>query len=310
MTHPLLIPIIAGGLAGLLFLLAVSGMSGTGGFFLVHVPLLPLFLVGWYAGFRLATLSAAVAAVVIFLLGAPKASLIWLGFSAIPALIFIWRALLWRLDSHGEKEWYPLLAIVNDLTLYAGSILLLVALMFSGQEGGLQGVMLRELAQIFETADPRYGTMMKDIFTQWTFLILAFNAWVWVLMLYLMALLAHFILEGNQRTIRPHLMLAYCTPPLWLLMALAGSAVLSLLPGSTAGFIGKTLFTLLLLPYFLAGIALLNTTSQAWPGRTVWLAIIYIFTALSLWPVLFFAAWGVLKQCLNLSKSSSSDTTP
>jgi hypothetical protein len=117
---------------------------------------------------------------------------------------------------------------------------------------------------------------MKWLTGDGSFLLFASTGWSWVLMLYALAALAHGLLESRGLVLRPGLALEPHSLPLWLLGLLSINGGVALLGHGMDRFIAETVFLLLLLPYFLAGLALVHRFSLRWHNRRLWLTLFYI----------------------------------
>jgi uncharacterized membrane protein HdeD (DUF308 family) len=77
---------------------------------------------------------------------------------------------------------------------------------------------------------------------------------------------------------------------------LVASALLVIFTDGQAEFIGKSLFVMLLLPYFLSGIAQMHARARQSPAGNWWLALAYGLLILAIWPAIVFILLGVIRQ--------------
>lgn len=297
-----LISIAAGLGAAALFILPF--VIGAGLLFL-FLPLLPLFMIGFGMGTKLFLLAAIAATLTVMTLASSGAGVFFLIFLMVPALLLIRQSLLWRTNptppvagSAPEREWYPLGFAVTELVLYIAGVFLLAALYYALRTGGgLEAVFAESLAESFREMEPEYRHVMEQLVARRIYAVFASGAWIWVLVICTMAYLAHRILREWRRNIRPSFSLLPFDLPFWLLGLLTLAGVASLVGSPQSLFIGKTLLLLLLLPFFLHGMALLHEVSRPWPARALILLMVYFLLLAQLWPALLIACAGVIQQC-------------
>jgi len=284
----------AGILSGLLFLLA-SSEALQSSLFLIYTPLIPLFLIGFQYGPRISGFSGMVALLPILLTGYFQLLILYFLFTLLPAQIFINLALRRKVTESGD-EWYPLTRIVMWLSLYACVMFLLVALHFSGAEGGLEGATQSLLQEAFKQMDPQYSELLDQFSPSWNFMLYVMAGSLWICMVYGMAMLANLILSGKRLSLRDKFNMHPSAFPLWFLLVLVGNAFLAILASGALAFTAKVLLVLLLLPYMAAGFGLMHASSREWKFRSLWLTMAYMAILLLIWPLIILALVAVLDQ--------------
>jgi hypothetical protein len=294
LSKPIVLTIAAGLAAGIIF--SVAAYSSAGGLLLIYLPSFPLLLIGFALGAkRIFTASLAAFATVALFTDTSNAAF-FAAFTIFPALYFVHKALLWR-GEETHREWYPMLAMLAELTTIAALFFLIFSVMAtSGGHNGLQAVLAHELASdMSNNASPEFQSAMKWLTGEGSFLLFAMTGWSWVLMIYAFAAFAHSLLEPNGLALRPSLAIEPILP-LWLLGLLVLNGALALLGHGTNRFIAETVFLLLLLPYFLAGLARMHRFSLRWHNRRLWLVLFYIILLFQAWIIVLVALSGLLGQ--------------
>jgi len=297
-----LVTIICGILSGGLFS-AVAANAGSG-ILVLFLPVLPLASVGLSLSARHCFFAALAACITIAFLSDVGYILFFVLFIVFPLLHFVRKLLLWR-DGEAEREWYPVLAAIAEITLMSAGIFMTLALtLVHSEHMQLKTVVAEALsAQLnndqLDNADPNIGHFLKLLADQWSFLVFAAASWVWVLLFYAFVVMANTLLTVRKIALRPSLALAPEGLPVWLPAILMICAVLAFLGQGNDRFAGETVFLIMLLPYFLSGVASVHKVSLAWSGRKLWLVLFYLLLTLfplSPWLFALLVAKGVYTQ--------------
>lgn len=286
--------LLSGGLGVLsaaLFLLTISG----GAMFVVYLPMLPVLLAGFGFGFTPALIAAGVAAAVLSLAGNAALVAMFVCFLGLPALIVSFLTMK-RVALKDQIRWYPVLRIFSAMASYIAGIVLVVALHYAGEAGGLQGKMVIELKDAYKGVDPILAETMSNILENHTYILVASTAWVWIGMVYLMALLAHLILDSMKRNVRSDFSLKSGVLPTWLLGVLCVISVVSFLADGQIAFVARSLMLIFLLPYFVQGMVNIHARTKHWSGRGFLMSSLYVLMLLTFWPALAAALYGVVIQ--------------
>ncbi len=281
--------LLAGLAAGLLFLLPNAGL-------LIYLPLLPLLLAGFSEGATALLYAGLLATAITFLLGPEGDSLFFALFLAFPAWYLVQGALRFR-GAGSVRQWHPLLAVFADLALFTAVMFLLFALLAASEEpGGLQGIIVHELGSHIDKAEPSLAPILARLATDWSFAVFAAAAWMYLLIVYGMAVLANSLLAARGLALRESLAFAPQGLSPWLAAFVGFSAAWALLADGNARFEAETIFLILLFPYFLSGLALLHQVSRGWQGRSLWLIAGYSALILFAWPAVILVAAGIYVQ--------------
>jgi len=293
-----IIALITGILAGGIF--AAASSSASGGVLLLYLPCFFLMMLGFAYGAKQTAFAGLSAALTICLLNNTGDGIFFAGFIALPAWYFVHKALLWR-EKDGAHEWYPTLKILTDFTIILAMLFIVFAYAttHSGQNS-IHTLIAHELSTIPPGTDPQIITMLKKFTEEWSFLIFALAGWWWVMMLYGFAVLANHFLTSRYLSLRPSLAISAHGLPGGLLMLAALSAVLAFIGQGNQRFDGQVLFLLLLLPYFLSGLALLHQTSHNWRNREIWLCLFYGALLFLPWVSIIAIAAGFYTQIVEI----------
>ncbi len=272
----------------------------------LYLPLFFLLLPGLAYGARRSAQAGAVACLAVALLSGIDNAVFFAGFAVLPVSYVVYVALSWRGDEHPQQEWRPLLPALAYLVLALAGLFAGIALVraWTGL-GGLQIVLSQDVMDALKDVDPQIRVMMQKLAGEWSFVLFASAGWVWVLMLYGMAVLANQVLVYRQLALRPSLGLSpYGLPPELLVLLCASVIILAVSGEGHNRFVAATAFLLVLLPYFLAGLALLHTASRRWQGRKIWLALFYAILVTQGWPALPVIGAGLYAQLADLLDST------
>jgi len=284
------IALLAGMAAGILF--AISAYSVGGGMLLMYLPSLPLLCVGLMVGVRRVFIASLIACVLIGILTADaRNALFFAVFTVIPVLYFVHQALLWREDNN----WYPVLSILAELTLII-ALFFLMLFIVAGNYGGLQTIITQGFSSELTVADPEVSRIMNWLITDGSFLLIACSGWSWVLTLYGFAVLANALLKQRGVPLRASLALTPVQLPAWLLVVVLINGAAAFFLQGTDRFVAETVFLLLLLPYFLTGLALLHRLAGRWRHKVIWLMMFYILLIFQVWIVPVMTVIGLYYQ--------------
>ena len=292
--NPTIFALLAGLASGGIF--AFSSAFTSAGALLIYLSLFPLLLLGLSFGVRLAGIAAVIGCIVAGILVQASDGLFYPLLVALPVMLFVRFALKWR-GEEASREWYPVLRIIAILTVMAAGIYMSLSLLASHiQPGGLQGIASRELAGDVTGSDKDIANTVKLLLGDWLFLLLAGTGWLWLLSLYALAAIANNMLFARKFALRPHLALEPRGLPAWLLGLLAVSAFFAFMGTGNDRLNGETVFLLLLLPYFFAGMARIHQVSRQWPARAFLLTFIYFLLMFPPWMALIAVILGLYGQ--------------
>jgi hypothetical protein len=190
--------------------------------------------------------------------------------------------------------------------MFSAVLVLFLAFNFRTNEGGLEAKMVSEIGEGFAKADPVLADMVSEILSDHAYVLIASTVWLWVIMVYVMALVAHLILDTYKRTIRPVFSIQEGGLPRVLPLLLAGCVVAAFAAEGQVQFAARALLLIALLPYFLFGLAQIHRLTLGWNARSFLLSIFYILMLTTLWPAVCVCVYGVVLQMKEFSGSTVS----
>lgn len=294
MDHPPLpshtaMAIGAGFLTGIFYLLSLNGSIFS--FLLPYLPYVPLFAIGFAHGHRMVGIAALAALLLIAGLHGITAGLLFLFLCAVPSWFFVHTSLLRLLP--GMQV--PVGGALTGLSLYAAILLFTVTMVLYNN-----GVDFSSFLSLDESA-PAWMEQAKTLIVERPFVVLAMAASMHLFMIYGTAVLVNFLLNGWQLSQRKNLALEPFMPSPFVLISLIGFGLASFSETTAVQLAAKTGFLVLLIPYFLMGIAQMHLRSRRWPYRYGWLTAVYVLMALAFFPVFWFIASGLYLQAKFLS---------
>lgn len=261
----------------------------------VALPTLPLFLTAFKNGITSLFYACFAAAALALMLAQGQGLLFYLGFIGLPALLL----------APGALAGVPAGTLLTDLAFYTA----LANAGFVGHmvsRGGIEPVVAEALRQGFTQADPAVQAAVDQLAGHWAFLVVGASAWWWMLLVYVHAVLALWLVRLREPVTAPvNLGLRPFTLPLGLLGVLFVCAGGSFVTDANLAFGAKVLFIILLFPYFLLGVSEVHQRVHAWPHRGIVLFLLYFFTLSQGWPALVLACIGVFQQLKALTRHSS-----
>lgn len=299
MTKEMQSALLAGIISAALFIIVYAiGL----GFIFMFLPTLPLFFAGLQNGASVVMRGGAVSAIIILLAVGVASSFVYMLVLWLPAWHIVNGTMRYKLSDDESRLWFPMGAIMANLSLYAVTFIGFMVVYYSNESGGLPGMLSTHLASSIEELQVDYGEAMGMMARQWAFLIFPITIWLWAFCLYGHVWLATRLLQQKGRAVRPDVAITPFCMPGWVLYLLAVSALASLIGGTSMQFLGKSALIILLLPYFFSGIAHIHAASQTWPSRRFLLFFIYFSIFAQIWPALCIAAVGLWQQLKTLNK--------
>lgn len=275
-----------------LFMLAMSMALSSQ--LLIYTPALPLFMVGLSSGYRPAVAAALGAMVVVLLAGQVSGLKVFMILIVLPSMLFLRQ--LWRVDDAAAVIPNTGRAMTK-LAAYAAGIVGLIIYEVATHGSGMTGF----LPKAHEN-EPEIMVAIRQVMQDYPYVIIAVSAWVHMVLMYGVAVLANAILDMRQRAIFPSLRLWPFLPPGWYIILLLASGVMSLVGGGASMDAAKGVFMTILFPYFLVGIAHLHQWARQKEMPVLWLSMAYFFTLMfSPFSLLGFLGVGLYKHGLALS---------
>jgi hypothetical protein len=300
-----------------LFVLVGSLGLGMAFLFLCTLPILTLGLHKQHTGDRQAPWAAAfLSGLGISALAGPMAGGVYLAVYGLPSAMFCHFVRRWHhvhlVSQQGEAHlrlWYPVGLAMLQLAVYGCAAMALLALTMSYGDTSLPQTIVGSIEEQVKEMKEQYGVSLIVDTQQLAFMVCGFMGWMWGMMLWLHAMLAHRMLARKEHAERPHLFVTPFPLPAWLLSLLAICALASLIASPTLAFLGKACLLLLMLPYAFLGASLMHHASQTWPNRKFFLIFIYGGIVVMFWPAFILCGMGFWHHLKNLNKHLPDDRT-
>jgi hypothetical protein len=291
--------LLGGAVAAALYLSVYTGNVGAA--ILVSLAQLPLFIAGLWLGTAAAALAAAAAtAVVLAAARDPATTALFAAVYAVPVVLLVREALLYRIDPQGRREWYPLGHLAAWLTALAlGGFA--AALLWFGGPAAMQSMLRQALAPAVaalvdtSTAGQRLLTRALAALAPGIF------AASWILLVVTNGVLAQGVVARFGANWRPSPPLGALRLPLWITLALGAAAVLILF-GGPCRFVGVNVLVVLGIPFCLAGLGVVPAFAGRLARPLIPLAVFYVLAGLFGWPFLLVALLGVVDGPLGLRR--------
>lgn len=292
---------------------AVAGLSAGALFFLVGVlhlgflfmllPALPLFYIGLSQGMRPMVTATTIATLCILPIGGLGGVLFFLVFAAWPSLQLARDALANRKadamlgdNKMTIRQWYPLgMSFVKMACVI--SLVTLFTCVFLVEGPSVDEQLQNNVREGVQQLEPELQEVMVGLTSTMSFAVIAMSLWLWMLLVYLHGWIAHKMLEKRGTNLRPGFGISAFIMPGWMLQALTLAGVASLFGSANLAFAGKVSLIVLLLPYFLLGMALIHDKVRNSPSGGVILFMLYFFLMAQAWPMLAIAGYGVWHHC-------------
>ncbi len=244
-------PGIAAGMLSAGLYLVIYGLGL--GSLLMLIPTLPLFSIGLSRPPQLLFAALVAALSLVLIVSGGMSALYYAGFIGIPVLLFAPAA-------HAGR---PTGEILADITVYA--FLIFIAVMLSlADEGGFRPSIMKFLREsVSAEGNPEMQAALDQAGETAAILAVAVSGWWWILLVWIHALIARWMLAQQGKAGLPKLGLGLFHLPLWH-AALPAGCFLTLLAGNEElAFSARILLLISLLPWFLLGLARLNAKLKA-----------------------------------------------
>lgn len=294
---------LAGGALSAMASMAVFLSGSAGALLVVYLAPLPLLLVGLSLGPRAASMACAGGFLVAGVLGGMMAGGLYGLIHALPAWLVTRQALKQGTAADGRPLWYPAGSILCSLTALAAAGILFTAVLGSGHEGGMRALIADYLETFVSAVMPNADAADRnDIVAVLAPPFPGFIGIFWVMVTVLNVTLAQSILRRLGRNLRPDFSVADLELPDWSSWLLVGAAVMALLGPWEMEYIGRNLVLLLLLPFFLLGLAVVHAVARrvTFPGML--LTIFYLILVFSKALAMAVAGVGLIEQWVGLRK--------
>ncbi len=290
---------IACGVAGGCLYLAVN-LATPGALILVYMTQLPLFLAGLWFGVGAAALAGLTGSALLLAASKLFDAALFAAVNAVPVALLVRQALLARARSDGAIAWYPPGLLTAWLTGFALAGIGGALLLFGGPDG-LHAALRDVVGQVLDRLARRPLPNRNEMAEALALLIPGIVAASWMVMAVVNAALAQGLLARFGANWRPTPDLARLGLPLWVPLVL-GLAAAATLFGGAFRFLGINTIIALLVPFCLAGLAVLHMAARRLSNPAMARVCFYTVAAMFGWPFLVVALVGLLESWLGLRR--------
>ncbi|MEQ8666173.1 MAG: DUF2232 domain-containing protein [Rhodospirillales bacterium] len=310
MQRNMLIAVGSGGVSALASLAFLGGVPG--GFLLVYVASLPLFLIGLSGGPLLAGVASFSGIVVSGILGGLLTAVIFAVAHGFPAWLVNRQALLRSvvdedgttvgLSTEGTGDWYPLGNIAATLFLFGAAMMIVSGhTLSSSVDGGLGDLVREHLTVTMQVMAPNVDDSLRTLMVETLHpLFPGAMAASWIGMIAINGLIAQAILRRGGHNRRPETGYRSFELPNWAAWPLIAAAAVALVSDGDVSYYARNAAIVLATPYFLLGVIVVHGVTRRLPFRPVALFAFYAVLLISTWALVIVAALGMLEQWAEL----------
>jgi Predicted membrane protein (DUF2232) len=274
---------------------------------LTYMAPLPLFAAGFSLGVKAALIAVATGIAAVFAAGGFAFALFFAVVNALPVVLITRQALLSRQGADGRTEWYPPGLLVMTLAYIAAAAFVLLLVLSSGMDGGLEGYTRATLTHALKLFAP--PDMPEDAMPALAAVMARYMpglvAVTWIQMIAISAVFAQALVSLLRKNMRPSPRMSDIALPQWLSVAAAIAAIGAFMPG-LSGFLGANLLLIALAAFVFAGFAVIHTAAATWSAKgsssRIWLVLVYAFTLAFTWPAVLVAVLGVADTSIGLRR--------
>lgn len=292
------VALIAGALSACIALLALSGFAG--GIVIFFLPLLPLYYVGIRHPAETNLAAITFCALMILVAGFNGAQFI-LFFLILPAWYLI-RCSLAREDG----QWRPMDVAIPPLAMYAATFFAVLLAFAGSEEGGIKAVTEAMIAESGAGMDADVVERLRFFVDRWLFLLFASVGWVWLSVVMLLGMFMRFMLTPQDPQERTRWSLVGMLPPVWYPALVAAAGLLQFAFTGDGVLYARTIFVILLFPYFTFGVTWVHSRFAQREGRALTLALFYAAMVV-MYPglPLILACMGLIQHIYVLARGSN-----
>lgn len=263
------------------------GFAATGAPALLYFVQLPLLIAGLSLGLPAALAASAGAGLLVTVLSDIVLLAVFVVVEALPVLVLVRTALLWRAREDGSREWYPAGRTLGRLVLYTLLVAGVALLWLHARAGGLAVLFDGLAGEIAAHAgDPGLGVRIADALRGAAVWLPAVAALSLAMVTVLNALIAQLVVTRAGRALRPSPDIVAFDAPAWCLPGTVIGGLATLLGGEPLAHLGAMALLLCGLPYLFQGLAVVHAAvRRRAPGRAP-LVIVYLLLVLFSWPLL------------------------
>ena len=266
--------------------------------------MLPLFLAGLGLGVSMQIVSGAVAALISGLLGGYVGALTFAATEAVPAILLTQQALARRSGADGQRRWTPIGRLFQIAVAYGAVMLIFSIVKFSGEPGGLRGIienMLARSAPPSPSLSAEASANLQNFFHMVAFWSPVSSSVAWLIFTLANMWLAQWMLTKWKRNLRPALGWRSLEVPRWNMALLAIAILLWVVGTGDLEYGGFSVAALLIMPYVFVGLVIIHMLTRNWGPGPYFLIGFYLLLVFTRLPALIpAAALGFVDQWARL----------
>jgi hypothetical protein len=287
------------GLVGAGFYLTV--LTGSpGSLILVWMAPWPLFVAGLWLGTGAAAQAALAATAILLAATGAASAAFFAAVMAAPAVVLVRQALLTRRRGDGALEWYSPGLLTAWLTGLAVVETVLGVLLIGGPHG-IEAALRDALGPVLDRLMVEPASERREIIRSFALILPGIGAASWMTMVASNGILAQGVLARFGINRRPSPDIAALGLPIWMPVLFVAGAAAAPFDG-TAHLFGVNAMILLLVPFCLAGLAVLHTAARRLSRPLPALVVFYVLVALFGWPLLLVAVLGLFDAAFGLRR--------
>jgi hypothetical protein len=267
---------------------------------LVYLSQLPLFVGGLWGGVTAAALAGLTASLILLAASNITGVILFAALNALPVILLVRQALLARTRADGTVEWYPPGLLAAWLTALGLTAIMLTLLVFGGPDD-IQEIVREILAPVIDRLVDETTPARDELVGYLAMIMPGVVIASWMVMTLTNGSLAQGLLARFSVSWRPSPTFAALELPTWfpllLLLAAAGTALEGVIR-----FIAINVMIILIVPFCLAGLAVLHTIAYRFSHPAVPLVGVYVLAGVFGWPLLLVILLGMLDTSFGIRR--------
>lgn len=293
-------------LSALLFLSLAKGLAA--GMILSYAAPMPLMALGMWLGTGAAAVAALSGMVAVGAVVGAISALPFAVVAALPALVVVRQALLWRQNAEGGVEWYPPGLVLGWLTGVAMALIVIGVALAPGHPDGVQGWVAETIGATLALIAPSLPEENRRTAAEWwTPMLPAMVTGSWLVMAVVNAVAAQGLAARFKRSRRPSPAYRELELPAWPVVVMAAAGAVGVTAEGDFGYLARNLAGLALLPLAFLGLATIHRWVAGRPQARLGLAMVYgvLFLAFG-YAVLAAAGLGLVRFVMKFRRKRDS----
>jgi hypothetical protein len=275
-------------------------IGSPGSLILITMAQLPLFTAGLWLGVGAAALAALAATVILLAATGAISAAFFAAVMAGPVVVLVRQALSIRTRGDGAVDWSPAGPLATWLTGLA-LVGMALGMLLVGGTHGIEAVVRRSLGPALDRLMVESVPDREEIIRSVALILPGTLAASWMAMVATNGILAQGVLARFGANQRPSPDIAALRLAIWMPILFAVGALVAPL-GGTMRLVGVNVMIVLVVPFCLAGLALVHTAARRLSHPFPVLVICYVLAALFGWPLLLIAVLGLCDAALGLRR--------